>query len=96
MADGIHRPACARTGVPADGDSLAIQLDGFAHHSSAADRRRDIEADARLVALGYVVLRFDFHQVLFQWDHVLDTIRTAMAQGAHRRLGSGRRSLQNT
>jgi very-short-patch-repair endonuclease len=67
------------------GSSLVTQLDGFAHHSSAADRRRDLEADARLVVRGYVVLRFDYYQVLFQWDQVRDTILTAMAQGAHRR-----------
>jgi very-short-patch-repair endonuclease len=79
-------------GHPLDGligDSLAIQIDGFAHHQSAADRRRDIAADARLVARSYVVLRFDYFQVLFQWDYVVETIRTAMAQGAHLR----RRSL---
>jgi very-short-patch-repair endonuclease len=75
-------------GHPLDGligDSLAIQIDGFAHHQSAADRRRDLAADARLVARGYVVLRFDYYQVLFQWNYVVETIRTAMAQGAHRR-----------
>ncbi|MBD3943923.1 DUF559 domain-containing protein [Microbacterium sp. NEAU-LLC] len=75
-------------GHPVDGligDSLAIQLDGFAHHSDATDRRRDIEADARLALRGYTVLRFDYYQVLFQWEQVLETILTAMAQNAHRR-----------
>jgi very-short-patch-repair endonuclease len=75
-------------GHPVDGligESLVLQLDGFAHHSSPADRRRDIAADARLMARGYVVLRFDYHQVLFQWNLVRDTVLLAMAQGAHRR-----------
>lgn len=75
-------------GHPVDGligRSLVTQIDGFAHHSRAADRRRDLEADARLVMRGYVVLRFDYHQVLFQWDRVLETIRTAIAQGCGRR-----------
>lgn len=75
-------------GHPADGligDSLVVQLDGFAHHSSAADRRRDLTADARLVTRGYVVLRFDYQQIFFDWDFVRDTILTAIAQGAHRR-----------
>lgn len=73
-------------GHPVDGligRSLVIQLDGFAHHSSPADRRRDLEADARLVARGYVVLRFDYQHVMFGWDHVLDTVLTAIAQRAH-------------
>ncbi|MDL9981154.1 endonuclease domain-containing protein [Microbacterium sp. ASV49] len=75
-------------GHPLDGliaDSLAIQLDGFAHHSSPVDRRRDIAADARLTNLGYVVLRFDYYQVLFEWPVVLETVLTAIARGAHRR-----------
>ncbi|WP_347978638.1 type IV toxin-antitoxin system AbiEi family antitoxin domain-containing protein [Microbacterium sp. ProA8] len=75
-------------GHPADGligESLVIQIDGFAHHSSAADRRRDLAADARLITRGYVVLRFDYQQILFDWDQVLDTVLTAIAQGAHRR-----------
>lgn len=74
-------------GHPVDGligRSLVLQTDGFAHHQ-AAQRRRDIEADARLVARGYVVLRFDFHQILYQWDAVCETVLIAMAQGAHRR-----------
>ncbi len=75
-------------GHPVDGligTSLVIQIDGFEHHSSATDRRRDIEADARLILRGYVVLRFDYYQILFQWDSVRETVLTAMAQQAHRR-----------
>lgn len=75
-------------GHPVDGligTSLVTQIDGFAHHSRAADRRRDIEADARLAARGYVVLRFDYHQVLFDWQYVVETILIAVAQGAHQR-----------
>lgn len=73
-------------GHPVDGligQSLVVQLDGFAHHASAADRRRDLEADARLIARGYVVLRFDYQQVMFRWEYVLETVLTAVAQGAH-------------
>lgn len=75
-------------GHPVDGlvgTSLVVQIDGFAHHGTAADRRRDIAADARLTVRGYVVLRFDYRQILFDWDRVVDTVVTAMSQGAHRR-----------
>ena len=75
-------------GRPIDGqigESLLIQVDGFAFHSSASDRRRDIEADARLALRGFTVLRFDYFQVFFRWNYVLETILTAMAQGLHRR-----------
>jgi very-short-patch-repair endonuclease len=66
------------------GDALVVQLDGFAFHSSAVSRRRDIEADARLVLRGYTVLRFDYFQIFFEWDSVVETVRTAVAQGLHR------------
>lgn len=73
-------------GHPVDtliGERLVVQLDGFAFHSGAEARRRDIAADVRLRLLGYTVLRFDYQQVLFQPDLVQDSVRTAMAQGLH-------------
>ena len=73
-------------GHPVDaliGERLVVQSDGFAHHSTAKDRRRDIRADARLVLLGYTVLRFDYQQLLFDPAGVQSTIRMAMAQGLH-------------
>ncbi|MFJ4037870.1 endonuclease domain-containing protein [Microbacterium sp. NPDC090007] len=65
------------------GERLAVQIDGFAHHSSPADRRRDLRQDARLVLRGYTVLRFDYLQILFEPEYVIDTVRLAMAQGRH-------------
>ncbi|MDF2993957.1 MAG: helicase [Microbacterium sp.] len=73
-------------GHPVDGligEFLAVQIDGFAFHQSPADRRRDLRQDARLVLRGYTVLRFDYMQILFEPEYVIDTIRTAMAQGRH-------------
>ncbi|WP_439278495.1 endonuclease domain-containing protein [Microbacterium sp. A93] len=73
-------------GHPVDaliGDRLIVQLDGFAFHSNAGDRRRDIAADVRLRLLGFTVLRFDYQQVLFQPKWVQESIRIAMAQGLH-------------
>ncbi|WP_054686791.1 DUF559 domain-containing protein [Microbacterium sp. No. 7] len=65
------------------GARLAVQVDGFAHHQ-AQDRRRDLRADARLSLRGYTVLRFDYHQVLFDPSHVIAIISAAIAQGRHR------------
>jgi len=73
-------------GHPVDaliGERLVVQLDGFAHHQGR-DRRRDLRADARLAVRGFTVLRFDYQQVLFDPEHVLDTVRVAMAQRLHR------------
>lgn len=70
------------------GERLGIQIDGFAHHSAARDRRRDIRADARLVLRGYTILRFDVHQVMYDPRYVERTVLTAMAQGLHMRRAS--------
>lgn len=66
------------------GEALVVQLDGFQFHSTPADRRRDIAADARLALRGYTVLRFDYFQVFFDWEFVATTVLTAIAQGLHR------------
>lgn len=73
-------------GHPVDaliGERLVVQIDGFAHHSSPEARRRDILADARLRLRGYTVIRFDYHQILFQPETVQEIIRASIAQGLH-------------
>lgn len=80
-----------RQQVPVDGHRvdllvgrrLVVQADGFAHHR-AAERRRDLRADARLVTLGYRVLRFDFVQLFLHPDEVRGVVAMALAQGLHR------------
>jgi very-short-patch-repair endonuclease len=73
-------------GHPVDvliGHRLVIQLDGFEHHSDVRRRRKDIRDDARLVLLGYTILRFDYQQVMFDWPHVEASILGAVARGLH-------------
>lgn len=65
------------------GDRLVTQLDGFAYHSSAADRGRDLAHDRELTARGYTVLRFTYAEVVHQWPRVEATILRAVAQGLH-------------
>lgn len=65
------------------GDALVLQLDGFAFHSSSADRTRDLAHDRALVALGYTVLRFSYSEVIYTWPVVERAIARALAQGAH-------------
>lgn len=74
------------------GDRLGVQIDGFRHHSAAADRRRDIRADARLALRGYTVLRFDYQQIMHDGRYVQHTILTALAQGLHLARGTTDRS----
>ncbi len=66
------------------GDRLVVQIDGFSHHSTSAQRSRDVAVDAELVLRGYTVLRFTYSQVLYDWPGVERVIARAMAAGAHR------------
>jgi very-short-patch-repair endonuclease len=66
------------------GDRLVIQLDGFAFHSSPADRQRDLAHDRELTARGYTVLRFTYRDVVSDWPAVERAIANALAQGLHR------------
>lgn len=73
-------------GRPVDaliGRRLVVQLDGFAFHSDARQRRADIAHDRALRLLGFTVFRFDYVEVMHDWDHVESSLRSAMAQGLH-------------
>lgn len=73
-------------GHPVDvvlGSHLVVQIDGFAHHSSAAERGRDVAHDAELRLRGYTVLRFTYAQIVHGWDRVEATIAAAIARGLH-------------
>ncbi len=65
------------------GDRLVVQVDGFAFHSSAADRGRDVAHDRELSLRGYTVLRFTYAQVVHDWPAVERAIARAIATGAH-------------
>jgi very-short-patch-repair endonuclease len=66
------------------GDHLVVQIDGFAHHADARQRRDDLAHDRVLHLRGYTVLRFTYADVVHRWPDVERQLRTAMAQGAHR------------
>jgi very-short-patch-repair endonuclease len=54
---------------------LVIELDGRRHHSSKLDFESDRARDNRLVAAGWRVIRFTWHQVSAEPDGVLDVLR---------------------
>ncbi|MFS0732044.1 DUF559 domain-containing protein [Microbacterium sp. 1P10UB] len=64
------------------GDRLVLQVDGG--HHVGAQRRSDIAHDARLMLLGFHVIRLDYVQIMSRWAEVHDVIVLAVAQGLHR------------
>jgi very-short-patch-repair endonuclease len=57
---------------------LAIEVDGFEHHSSPEQFQRDRTRQNRLVALGWTVLRFTWDDVVRRPALVAQTIREAI------------------
>ncbi|MFT4135244.1 endonuclease domain-containing protein [Microbacterium sp.] len=64
------------------GERLVVQIDGGHHVGS--QRTSDIAHDARLMLMGYHVLRFSYTQIMNDWPAVQDAIARAVAQGLHR------------
>lgn len=73
-------------GRPVDlliGEKLVVQIDGYAFHSSAAQRSKDIAHDIELRLRGYTVLRFSYAQVVHERESVEAAIRRATAARLH-------------
>lgn len=61
------------------GTRVIVEIDGRAFHETKAALSRDRRNDARLTALGFVVLRFTYHQLFNEWEFVRDTVLAALA-----------------
>ncbi len=63
------------------GDRLVVECDSEAHHGAHSDRLRDLRRDAQLAALGFIVMRFDYAQVLFEPGEVLAAVLSYVDRG---------------
>lgn len=59
---------------------LIIEADGRAHHEGVSQRHRDLVRDAAASRLGYETLRFDYAQIVHDWDGVLLAITAAITR----------------
>jgi hypothetical protein len=59
---------------------LAIEVDGYRAHATARAFQTDLERQNTLVALGWTVLRFTWHDVVRRPDHVARLIREAIGR----------------
>ncbi len=65
------------------GDRLIVEIDGAGNHDGVSNRHRDLVRDAQAAAWGYVTLRFDYAQVVHDWDAVLSAVRAHLDRGLH-------------
>lgn len=65
------------------GDRLIIEADGYEFHGARSDFERDHIRATQLQALGYLILRFTYLQIVNEWPSVLAAIHAAMARGQH-------------
>jgi very-short-patch-repair endonuclease len=78
------------------GDRLIVEIDSQQHHGSRESRVRDLDRDALAILLDYIPLRFDYVQVMSDWEVVASTVFAIVERGDHLTLksvpGSTRRS----
>jgi very-short-patch-repair endonuclease len=64
------------------GARLAVEIDGFAYHSSRAAFERDRRRDAELAAAGWNVIRVTWRQLLDEPEAVVARLAAALARAA--------------
>lgn len=74
------------------GDRLLLECDSEAHHAAPENRRADVRRDAALMALGFMVLRFDYRQLIDDPDGVVAVVAAIVARGEHLSHPLGRRA----
>ena len=77
------------------GDRLVVEIDSAAHHGAREQRIRDARRASELVAMGYLVLRFDYREVMHGWSAVEAEVLAFVSRDAHRRRGPDRRGRHN-
>ena len=65
------------------GNSLIIECDSAAHHTSAHDYNVDRHRDAAARLLGYQVIRLSFAQIWVDWEETKNFIRSIIHTHAH-------------
>jgi len=57
---------------------IAVEVEGYEFHGSSADFAADCRRYDELVAAGWLVLRFTYHQILTEPEWVIATLREAL------------------
>ena len=71
------------------GDRLVIEVDGEEWHDRESTFESDRARDAALTVRGYVVLRYSYRRVMFDWDAAEAEILSLIRRGRHVRPSGG-------
>lgn len=63
------------------GERLVIEVDSRAHHTGEDNYRCDRDRDLRLRALGFIVVRLTYEQVMYRWDKVEPALLAMVRRG---------------
>jgi very-short-patch-repair endonuclease len=58
---------------------VVVEIDGFSYHSDRTQFAKDRRRDARLTAMGYLVVRFTWFDAVRWPDYVVSTVRQLLA-----------------
>lgn len=58
-----------------------IEVDNRAHHTGEDNYRRDRDRDLRLRALGFIVVRLTYEQVMYRWGEVEPALLAMVRRG---------------
>lgn len=77
----VHFPGIGTVDFVLEG-CVVVETDGHKGHTSDSEQKRDYDRDIALAARGYIVLRFNYRQVMFHPEAVLAAIRGALQSHA--------------
>jgi very-short-patch-repair endonuclease len=63
---------------------LIIEADGKENHATSERRHKDLVRDAAASRLGYETLRFDYAQIIHEWQTVRQAILAALRRSRAR------------
>jgi hypothetical protein len=62
--------------------NLVVELDGWEHHKTRADRERDLLKEERVKLAGYTFMRFSYRRLKDHPDQVADVLRECLGRAA--------------
>ena len=65
------------------GERLVLEVDSVAHHTGEERYQADRTRDQKLIALGYIVVRVTFEDVMHRWSEVAEQLLAVIARGDH-------------